>query len=197
MILCKRIPDIGLQIRKGGGGMRTRTTERLVQCALFAALTAVCAQITIPIGPVPVSLSLLPVLLCGALLAPVDAAASMAVYLLLGLFGLPVFAGMQGGPGVLLGPTGGFIIGYIPCALLTALIALRGRSLPRTALAMACGTLSCYALGTVWYMVSVSQPLGAALSVCVLPFLPFDAAKIAIAALISRRVRKAEASSVH
>lgn len=168
--------------------MRQQAVERMVLCALFAALTAVCAQVTIPVGPVPVSLSLLPVLLCGALLRPGEAALSMAAYLLMGLFGLPVFSGMTGGPGKLMGPTGGFIAGYIPCAALTALILLRGRGLLRTALAMAAGTLACYALGTVWFTVAAGRDIGEALSVCVLPFLPFDAVKIAIAAAVAHRM---------
>ena len=88
-------------------------TLQLVLCAVFAALTAVCAQITIPIGAVPISLSLLPPLLCAALLSPRYAVLSMAVYLLMGLCGLPVFSGMSGGPGKLFGVTGGYIIGFI------------------------------------------------------------------------------------
>ena len=168
--------------------MRNGAVERMVLCALFAALTAVCAQVIIPIGAVPVSLSLLPVLLCGALLRPWDALAAAAVYLLMGLVGLPVFSGLQGGPAKLLGPTGGFILGYLPCALLTALILRRKRTLPRYALAMAAGVLACYLFGTAWFMVSSGTALGAALSVCVLPFLPFDALKIALAALLARRL---------
>lgn len=171
--------------------MRGNRTERMVLGALFAALTAVCAQVIIPIGTVPVSLSLLPVLLCGALLRPWDAAAAMAVYILMGLAGLPVFSNLEGGAAKLLGPTGGYIIGYLPCALLTGLLLRRRRGFLRTVLAMACGVLVCYAFGTLWFCVSAGQALLSALSVCVLPFLPFDAGKIALAAFLSRRLELA------
>ncbi|MBP3656601.1 MAG: biotin transporter BioY [Clostridia bacterium] len=155
--------------------------------ALLCALTVVLAQVVIPIPPVPVSLSLAGVLLCGALLGGRQGALCMAVYLLMGLCGLPVFAGFSAGPGALLGPTGGFLVGYIPCAYLCG--ALSGR-MPDAA-AMAVGTAACYACGTAWYAASAAAPLQAALSVCVLPFLPGDLGKILLAALLARRLRPA------
>ena len=171
--------------------MRQRATERMVLSALFAALTAVCAQVVIPVGVVPVSLSLLPVLLCGALLRPWDTVIAMGTYLLMGLFGLPVFTGLQGGPGKLLGPTGGYILGYIPCAVLIALISQKNRSLPRTIIGMVIGVLTCYLFGTLWYTVGTCQNLWTALSVCVFPFILFDAGKIVLATLLSHRLVKA------
>lgn len=161
----------------------------LCLCALFAALTAVCAQITIPIGPVPVSLSLLPVLLCAALLPKSLAALSMLVYLLLGLCGLPVFSNLTGGPGKLFGVTGGYIIGYLPCAFLTAWLIGRGKAWWHHALAMAAGVLVCYAFGTVWFMATKGTDLMTSLNLCVLPFLPADAVKIALAVILSARLR--------
>ena len=171
--------------------MRGKSTERLVLGSLFAALTAVCAQVVIPVGAIPVSLSLLPVLLCGALLRPWDTAAAMGAYVLMGLIGLPVFSNLEGGVGKLLGPTGGYIIGYIPCALLISLILRQGRAFPRIFLAMACGVLACYTTGTVWFCVSAGQTPLSALTVCVLPFLPFDTVKIALAAILGQRFEKA------
>ena len=168
---------------------RRFNTRRLTLCALFVALTAVCAQITIPIGAVPISLSLLPVLLCAALLPLPDALLSMAAYLLLGALGLPVFSGLSGGFGKLLGPTGGYIIGYLPCAAVIGLLLRRRDGYALRCLAMALGVLACYALGTVWFMVSRQVALMSALSVCVLPFLPFDAVKIALAALLAGRLK--------
>ena len=176
--------------------MRKNATERMVLGALFAALTAVCAQVIIPVGTIPVSLSLLPVLLCGALLRPWDAAAAMAAYVLMGLIGLPVFSNLEGGAGKLFGPTGGYIIGYILCALLIGLILKKKRSFPRTVLAMSCGVLICYVFGTAWFCVSTGQEPLSALTVCVLPFLPFDAGKIALAAVISQRLEKAGMRSI-
>ncbi len=162
---------------------------RLCCCAFFVALTALCAQLIIPVGAVPVSLSLLPVLLCGVFLQPRDALLTMAVYLLLGLAGVPVFSGLAGGPAKLLGPTGGYLLGYLPCVGLIALLTRRRpeRLLPQ-ALGMVLGVLACYLLGTAWFTVSTGTGWGAALSVCVLPFLPFDAGKIALALLLRRRL---------
>ena len=158
--------------------------------AMFAALTAVCAQITIPIGPVPISLSLLPVLLCGALMTPRDALISMGVYLLMGLVGLPVFSNLSGGAGKLFGVTGGYILWYLPCVLVEAgMLKRHERTYVFTCLAMACGVLACYLFGTVWFMVVRACDLLTALSLCVLPFLPGDAVKILLAAFLSERLR--------
>ncbi len=173
--------------------MSRTNTLRMVQCALFAAITAVCAQIIIPIGLVPVSLSLLPVILCGALLSPGSSAISMTVYLLLGAVGAPVFSGLSGGVDKLLGPTGGYIVGYVPCVLIIGLLMKRLRypsrfRIPVTAGAMALGILVCYAVGTAWFVVGTHRTLADALAVCVWPFLLFDALKIAIAVAVALRV---------
>ncbi len=173
-------------------------TAQLVLCALFAALTAVCAQITIPIGPVPVSLSLLPVLLCGALLETRYALLSMAVYMLLGLAGAPVFSNLTGGAAKLFGVTGGYIIGYLPCVALTAMLIRKwGRAYWKQCLAMAIGVIVCYAFGTAWFMVTKHTGLMASLSACVLPFLPFDAVKIALAAFLSLRLYEPMKRAAH
>ena len=95
-------------------------TASLVLCGLFAALTAICSYITIPLGftPVPINLATLAVFLAGGLLGKKYGTASIAVYVMMGAVGIPVFAGFQGGVGVLAGPTGGFIAGYIAAAFL-------------------------------------------------------------------------------
>ena len=159
--------------------------------ALFAALTAICAQITIPIGAVPVSLSLLPVLLCALLLNPSRAVTAMLVYMLLGLAGAPVFSGFSGGPAKLFGVTGGYIIGYIPCVWLASFLIHRTwKNMIGKCAAMALGVLVCYAFGTVWFMVIRGMDLMSTLSICVFPFLPFDAVKIILAAFLSGRLEK-------
>ncbi|MFV0412405.1 MAG: biotin transporter BioY, partial [Oscillospiraceae bacterium] len=88
-------------------------TGQMVFAALMAALIAVLAQIMVPIGPVPFSMAIFGVFFAGAMLPPLAASASIAVYLLLGIVGLPVFTGFKGGPQVLLGPTGGYLAGYL------------------------------------------------------------------------------------
>ena len=92
--------------------------HKMVGCALFAALTAVCSQLAIPMPwGVPINLALFAVYMAGTMLGPVWGAASQLVYLLLAAVGVPVMAGMQGGPAVLLGKTGGYAIGYLLAAL--------------------------------------------------------------------------------
>lgn len=158
-------------------------------CALLAALMVICSQLVIPLPMVPLSLSLLAVLLAGALLGPRLGAAAMAVYALLGLVGVPVFASFGAGPGVLFGKTGGYILGYIPAAFLTGLLMRKGGGYWPTCLAMTAGTLGCYAFGTAWFMAVTGLGLWASLGYCVLPFLPGDAAKILTAAWLAQRLR--------
>lgn len=171
--------------------MKPTSTKHLALCAVFAALTAVCSQIQIPLAVIPVNLALFSVHLCAALMKKRYAALSMTVYLLMGLAGLPVFVGFQGGAGVLFGRTGGYIIGYVASAYLTALLMEKvGRAWWQAALFMAVGVLACYAFGTAWYMALTKTPLWLSLSYCVFPFLPGDAVKITLAVLLAGRLEK-------
>lgn len=192
----------------------TRTTS-LVLCGVFAALMAVCSFITIPLGftPIPINLATLGVFLTGGILGKKYGSISLIVYILLGAVGIPVFAGFKGGLGVLAGPTGGYIIGYLAAAFLTGLlveIAFRktsggaesgsrsktsGTAKSRTLrlvgiiLSMIIGLAACYALGTAWFMISTGTGFGAAMVSCVIPFLPGDAVKIVAGALLVQKLR--------
>ena len=171
--------------------MRTTLTCQLVLAALFAALTAVCSQIQIPLPMIPINLALFAVHLCGALLGAKWGALSMAVYALLGAVGVPVFAGFGSGPAVLFGKTGGYIIGYILCAAIVGLLSRRlGFTFPKLCLSMVIGVAVCYVFGTAWFMVISGLNLATSLSYCVLPFLPGDAVKILLAAFLALRLRK-------
>ncbi len=172
--------------------MKTTDNRRLVFCALFTALIAIFSQLQLPIGPVPISLATLGVMLCGLLLGWRFGALAVGAYILLGAVGVPVFAGFQGGAGRLLGPTGGYIAGYLFYALLA------GLNLPRLrehfwgrCVLLLWGTAVCYGLGTAWFMHMSGRTLAESLSLCVIPFLPGDAAKIALAAFLTPRLRKA------
>lgn len=187
----------GREREKGAFAMKAVETKRLALCGVCAALTCVLAPFSIPIGQVPISLATFSVMLAAALLGGRLGALSQGIYLLLGCLGVPVFAGFAGGPGVLLGPTGGYLVGYLPLALLTGGVSRalgRGRRLQRTAalvLGMVLGTAALYAFGTAWYVVSAGVPLSAALLTCVVPFLPGDAAKIAAVALVAPQLERA------
>lgn len=170
---------------------RHTLTQNLVLTALMTALTAVCAQIQIPLPMIPISLALFAVHLTGALLGARYGALSMAAYALLGAMGVPVFAGFLSGPAVLFGKTGGYILGYVLCALLVGALSRRiGFTWGGLCLSMAAGLAVCYAFGTAWFMIVSGMGLATSLSYCVLPFLPGDAVKIALAAFFALRLQK-------
>lgn len=170
--------------------MNRGKTLRITLCALFAALTAICSQIQIPLPNIPINLALFAVFMAGAILGTGYGTMSIVVYVLLGAAGVPVFAGFKGGLGALTGATGGYIIGYILCAFLTGfLIRCIGGKLYQMVIAMVIGLVACYGLGTIWFMILTGNSAAASISVCVLPFLPGDAVKIALAALLSVRLR--------
>jgi biotin transport system substrate-specific component len=166
------------------------TPRQLILCALFAALTAILSQFAIPMEPVPVNLATFSVLCAGALLGARLGAVSQLIYVLLGVAGIPVFANLRGGVGVALGPTGGYLAGYVAAAWLAGFITERGHEKPRRlGLAMTAGMGLCYLLGTAWFMYSTQSGLGRSLALCVLPFLPGDALKIIGAAALAHRLR--------
>ena len=170
-------------------------TKDLALCALFAALIAVCAWISIP-ATVPFTLQTFAIFAALGLLGGKRGTVAVAVYLLLGAIGVPVFAGFQGGIGALLGTTGGYLLGF----LLTALIVwgMEARFGSKTGvflLSAVLGMLVCYAFGTAWYLVVYARTKGAislatALGWCVVPFLIPDAVKIALAVLLRGRLKR-------
>lgn len=164
----------------------------MVFCALLAALMAVLSQLVLPVGPVPFNLATFGAFLAGMLLPPAAAAGSMAVYWAMALVGLPVLAGMKGGPAALFGPTGGYVAGYIVIALCTS-VGLRKKGFPGAVLGMAAGLAACYALGTAWFMLASGTGLWQSLMLCVIPFLPADAAKAAGAVLLAGQLRRRQA----
>lgn len=168
------------------------TTKKLAYYAMFAALTVICAQIAIPLpGDVPLSLATFAVMLSGALLGTFGGAVSQLVYVLLGAVGVPVFASFSGGLGRIVGPTGGYIIGYILMALIIGLIVTKTKKkFYIYLLAMAAGTIVCYTLGTAWYVFSTKTALLPALTACVFPFLPGDIVKIILASLVACQLQK-------
>ncbi len=167
----------------------------LTLSALLTALLCIAGPLTLPIGPVPVSLVSAAVMLAALLLGPGQAVACVAGYLLLGAAGAPVFSGFTGGAGMLIGPTGGFLLGYLPLAAIGGAICARCRSRWLQAAGLALGMLSLYALGAAWYCLYAGVALPAALAVCVWPFLPIDAAKLLLAvtfgAMLRLRLQKA------
>lgn len=172
--------------------MKKDSIRHITLTAMFAALTIVMSQIAIPLPftDVPLSLATLAVFLSGAILGPVRGTIAQAVYVIMGLVGLPVFANFSGGFARVLGPTGGYIWGYIVAAFLIGLIVSKAeRRFWVYPVAMVAGLAGCYALGTAWYMIYAQIDLWAALVFCVVPFLAGDAIKILLAAVLAYRLR--------
>ena len=162
----------------------------MVYASLFAALTAVGAFLAIPIGPVPIVLQNMFVFLAGLLLGGRWGLASVGVYLLAGACGLPVFAGGLGGISRFIGPTGGYLIGYLPAVFLIGTMSQKVN--PRIisdVLAMICGTLVLYACGISWLKIVTGMSPAKALALGMYPFLIGDALKIAAAAVIGKALR--------
>lgn len=162
-----------------------------VLCALFAAFCAVCAQLTIPIQPVPITLSTFAVLLAGGFLGARYGLLSIIIYLLLGAAGVPVFSMMRGGVSLLVGPSGGFLIGYAAMAFVTGLVVeIMGYSFKNMMIAAICGTLACYFLGISWFIFSTRTGVWSAFMLCMFPFIPGDLAKIVLASFLVSKYRK-------
>ena len=170
-------------------------TRDMTIVAVMAALICVAGPLSISIGPIPLSLASFAVYLAGAVLGAKRGTLAVAIYLLLGLVGLPVFSGFQGGVQKLIGVTGGYLVGYLPCAMITGLAVKPDSSESgatwRLSAFMALGTAVLYLIGTAWFMIQTKNSLAASMGMCVVPFLPGDAAKIVAATLIAKPVRRA------
>lgn len=170
-------------------------TRDMTYIALFVVVMAVCAWISVPTA-VPFTLQTLGVFLAVGVLGGKRGSVAVLVYLLMGAVGVPVFSGFTGGLGRLLHVTGGYLLGLLFCALVMwGMETMFGQRTGIYVLSMVLGLLVCYTFGTLWYTLVYAQTsgavgLGTVLTWCVLPFLLPDAAKIALAVLISRRLRK-------
>lgn len=165
-------------------------TRKLTMCSLFVALTAILSQIAIPIGAVPINLATFSVLCSGALLGAKYGAISQIVYMLIGAVGVPVFTMFGGGMGILFGPTGGYIVGYILSSWIVGYIVERfGNKIYFLALAMILGIVTYMTVGTLWFMYITKSSLWQSLITCVIPFLFGDILKAGLAATIVYRLQ--------
>lgn len=175
---------------------RTRTkTLDMVYIAIGVTLITICSWITIPMT-IPFTLQTFAVFAVLMILGGERGLITTLVYVLMGAIGIPVFSGFAGGIGVLLGNTGGYIIGFIFIGLIyIALTRIFGRKLIVEIISLLLGLIACYAFGTGWFMYVYMRNTGAVglitvLSWCVFPFIIPDLAKMAIAVIISKRVKK-------
>lgn len=173
---------------------RSKTYD-IVYIAVFAVIMAICSWISIP-AAVPFTLQTFGVFIAVGVLGGKRGSLSVLVFILLGAIGIPVFVNFSGGIGVLAGPTGGYIIGFLFSALLMwAMEKLPGKKSVMQIVSMIAGLIVCYAFGTVWFVIvygRMNGPIGftAALASCVVPFIIPDIIKIALAYVLSRKLRK-------
>ena len=157
-------------------------TYDLVYIAVFAVLMAVCSWISVPTA-VPFTLQTFAVFMAVGVLGGRRGTMAVALYIILGAVGVPVFAGMTGGIGILTGTTGGYIVGFLFSALVMwAMEKIPGKKSVIQILSMAAGLIVCYAFGTVGLM--------AVLGWCVIPFIIPDIIKILLAYGLSRKLKK-------
>lgn len=166
-----------------------RKTGTLAHSAIYISLLAICSWISIPFA-VPFTLQTFAVFLAAYMLGARRSAAAIGAYLLLGACGVPVFSGFTGGISALVGPTGGFLTGFVPAAVISGLL-IRNESFACAAAGMCAGLAAMYITGVLWYIAAFGVSPSAAIMTCVVPFIPFDAAKIALAAFVGGRLKRA------
>ena len=170
--------------------MKTLTIRDTCHIGIFAAIIAVCAQISIPMPAlVPITLQTFAILLAGVVLGAKKGVLAALVYILLGAVGVPVFANFTGGPGVIFGRTGGFILSF-PLMALAAGIGAQRRKL-WLAVWLVVGTAVNYFCGVMMFSFITSTGVIAALPLVVVPFLPGDAVKVVMVLVLGGVIRQA------
>lgn len=173
--------------------MKKGNVIKMTMTALMAAVLCILAPLAIgiPFSTVPISGATFAVYLCAGLLGTKLGVLSVLIYILLGFIGIPVFAGWSSGPGVVFGPAGGYVIGYLVIAAFVGIFVEKyGNKLRTMVLGMALGTIGCYTIGTIWMGLQLQLDIKAALLAGVIPFIPGDIVKIVMASAILIPVRK-------
>ena len=169
--------------------------QNLTFTALMAAVLCILGPIVVPIGVVPMSFANMAIYLTIILLDKKKALISTVLYLLIGLVGIPVYAGFGAGAGKLFGPTGGYLMGYLVLSFVGGNLLEKGRvqgnkRILAQFLALCTGTIGLYFIGTLWLMYQSKLTLMTALSVGVFPFVAFDVVKIILAISIGNSIKK-------
>ncbi len=174
--------------------MKKNKTHTMIQISLCSALIAICSWITIPLGTIPFTLQTMAVFLTIELLGPKKAFMTIIVYLLVGFVGIPVFSNYNAGPSVLLGPTGGYLLGFLvqPTIYFVVFKFCRWTKF-KSIIVQLIGLFTCYLCGTFWFVAVYSsnvQVIGfySALTLCVIPFIIPDIIKLLVATLLARRI---------
>lgn len=171
----------------------TKKNKNLIFSAIFTSMMIICAQISIPLPftPVPINLTLIPVFVISVLMPLRYAVLSQLLYIFMGIIGLPVFANFSSGVWHVLGPTGGFILGFIEIVIIVYIFAQKSKGqYIGYILGMITGLLCCYLTGVFWFMFITHTGFVPALLMCVVPFVFGDILKIILALFVSLRIKK-------
>lgn len=164
--------------------------KNLTLRAILSAVICVIAPFALPAGAIPITLASFIIFIVSACTGAKYSIPAISIYILLGCFGLPVFSGFCGGFQIITGITGGYIIGYLPCAAVISFLckkyADKNFVFP---LSMLLGTCLCYVCGAAWYIAQTKSSVAAALAVCIAPFILGDIIKISAASVISITLR--------
>ncbi|MBR6638540.1 MAG: biotin transporter BioY [Lachnospiraceae bacterium] len=165
--------------------------KKITSIGLMTAFLCITAPWAIHIGPVPITLATFGLYLVSAVLGEKYATVSVVIYLILGAVGVPVFSGFSGGIQRLVGMTGGYLLGYVPCVFVIGLIISKTKKhFIWYLVAMLIGTVILYSIGTAWYIWQTGNTFFAALGLCVVPFLPGDIIKIVAASVLGFELNK-------
>lgn len=169
---------------------RPSLSATLTKTAFCTGLIIVAAQVSIPlpVSAVPVTLQTFAIMLFAVILPPSEGLFTVGLYTFMGILGLPVFASFRGGPNVLFGATGGFIIGFLPAVFLMSVIVSK-QSYIRLITGMMLFSAVLYSFGLIWFMILTGITLKQALLFCILPFLPGDAIKTFLLTVIYPRIK--------
>lgn len=166
-------------------------TLAITETALMAAVLCILGPVSIPIGPIPISLQNMIIFLSLYVLGTKRGLAAYLIYFLLGTVGLPVFSGFSGGFQKVVGPTGGFLVGFFPMALIAGFFIDKWWEKPAVCAAgMYLSKLASATLGTLWYAFSAGVSIGTAVAATVVPFLVVDLIKIITVAAVGPALRR-------
>ncbi len=172
--------------------MKQNKTSRMIKIALMAALVGILSYISIPIPPIPITAQTIAVMLAGLLLTPIDAMLSLLIFILLGAIGVPVFSNGSSGLGVLFGPTGGYIFGFLISAGFISYFKGTGENIYRNLIVTTIGGIFVvYLIGIPWLAISYDMTLMNAIKAGAIPFLIGDLLKVILASFIGKKINQA------
>ena len=166
------------------------TTNELVICSIFASLTAILTQISIPLPPIPITMQVFAISLCGLVLGKRLGFISISIYVLLGSIGMPVFSHFNGGIGYILGPTGGFILSFPIMVYIVGYFSDKYKSIIGVYIGMIIGLLVSYIIGTIYFCGITNTSFIKGLTLCVVPFIVGDILKITLATVVGNKILK-------